>query len=325
MPLRFQHLYLLIPGYMHKVRSYRAMRPPYPPYKRGTGPLLSVLDMPCDCSEQQAQRIECDYCNPQSCVCVEGEPDICIFCEREFIYLQSDNDGSSVISHEDCSSISSRAGANSCIQSPEQHDYLSKTFGDTVSIMHPRANELLCLEVADDSGAGPSGLSGNVGRSCTNTDGLLEGGRTSTPNTIQHQFPSIQDSRHRRHESCGSNSDEDSNTKQRSKRGRSLSKQREYSPVLGRGNSRSVSPSSTISSSSTGSSSSQSRSSSVEREQYLVHDNAGQQTSKPSKSTEDKGRTESKCSPSPTKKIKSVRSDSKDQESKRKSVFYWSY
>jgi len=53
--------------------------------------------------------------------CEEGDTELCIFCKREFIYIQSDNDTSSVISQEDCSSLSSRAGANSCIQSPEQH------------------------------------------------------------------------------------------------------------------------------------------------------------------------------------------------------------
>ena len=88
------------------------------------------------------------FCNPQSCVCEEGDSDLCIFCEREFIYLQSDNDGSSVVSYEDCASVSSRAGANSCIQSPEQHDNLSKTFGNTVQIVHSSPNDLLCLEVS---------------------------------------------------------------------------------------------------------------------------------------------------------------------------------
>ena len=42
-------------------------------------------------TEQQAQCIECDICNPQFCVCEEGDSEICIFCEREFIYLQSDH------------------------------------------------------------------------------------------------------------------------------------------------------------------------------------------------------------------------------------------
>ena len=47
--------------------------------------------------------------NDQSCVCEEGDIDICIYCEREFIYIQSGNGSSSVFSQEDCSSISSRA------------------------------------------------------------------------------------------------------------------------------------------------------------------------------------------------------------------------
>ncbi|XP_023328799.1 uncharacterized protein LOC111701651 [Eurytemora carolleeae] len=48
--------------------------------------------------------------NEQSCVCEEGDTEICIYCEREFIiYIQSGNDSSSVFSQEDCSSISSRA------------------------------------------------------------------------------------------------------------------------------------------------------------------------------------------------------------------------
>ena len=48
--------------------------------------------------------------NEQSCVCEEGDTEICIYCEREFIiYIQSGNDSRSVFSQEDCSSISSRA------------------------------------------------------------------------------------------------------------------------------------------------------------------------------------------------------------------------
>ena len=47
--------------------------------------------------------------NDQSCVCEEGDIDICIYCEREFIYIQSGNGSCSVFSQEDGSSISSRA------------------------------------------------------------------------------------------------------------------------------------------------------------------------------------------------------------------------
>ena len=117
----------------------------------------SVSVMNCDCSEQQAQRIECDSCNPLSCACEEGDSEICFFCEKEFlIYIQSDNDCISVISEENCSSISSRAGANSCIQSPQQHDHLSQAFGNTVSIANGGNNDTVGVQTADDPGEGPS-------------------------------------------------------------------------------------------------------------------------------------------------------------------------
>ena len=281
--------------------------------------------MSCDCSDLQAQRIECDYCNPQSCVCVEGEPDICIFCEREFIYLQSDHDRSSVVSNEDCSSLSSRAGANSCIQSPEQHHGLSAAFGDTVSIVHSGQNELICLETPPDFGEGPSGLQRNVSRPCTDQTGMSSSRRTSTPDFIQRKFQTHEDSGNRHDEIHGTHPHQNFNTEQRSKRGRSLSKQREPSPISRRRHSRSVSSSSSVSSGTSRSSSSSSGSSSIERKQHLVHADGRDPTPQPSKHSKNKGGVKRGSSPNPTKKIKPLPDNPKDQEGQRKSVYYWSY
>ena len=325
MPLRFQHPSLLGPASLRKVRSYRTMRSPKSPYKRGTGLTHSVLDMSCDCSDQQTQRIECDYCNPQSCVCVEGEPDICIFCEREFIYLQSDNDRGSVISNEDCSSIASRARAHSCIQSPEQHNSLSAAFSDSISLMHSGPDALICREPAPDFGEGPSGIQGNVSRSCTNQSGLHSGGRTSTPNNIQRQLKTNEDSHHRHHEVYGIDSDEDSHPKQRGKRSRSVSKRRETSEVPGRRDSWSISSTSSVSSGSDRSSSSSSGGSSIQGEKRMVHADGGKSTPTPGKHSKNQGRTEPECTPNPSKKIKPLSSHPKDKEGQRKSVYYWSY
>ena len=135
--------------------------------------LASVMD--CDCSEQQAQRIECYNCNPLSCICEEGDSVICLFCEREYLFIQSDHDIQSIISEEDCPSLSSGAGANSVIQSPQQYDDLSKTFSHNLPTTNGGADDLTCFEVADDPGEGTSGLSGNVSRPCSKSDGYTKG------------------------------------------------------------------------------------------------------------------------------------------------------
>ena len=323
--MRLLHPSLLRPGSPHKVRSYRAMRPQNSPYKVGPGLISSVLDMSCDCSELQAQRIECDYCNPQSCVCQEGEPDICIFCEREFIYLQSENDRSTVVSDEDCSSLSSRAGANSCIQSPQQYHGLSTAFGDTVQIVHSGHDALLCSGPQEDPGEGPSGIQGDVSRPRTDKDWGSRGGRTSTPDPIKCKLQAHEDSSDRSYEVQGTGSNKDSHSEQRRKRSRSISKQRQPSPISRRRDSRSLSSSSSISSGSSRSSSSSCGSSCVEEQQDMVHANGRQPTPELGKRPKDKGRTKRDGSPTHPKKIKSIPDHSENKEGQRKSVYYWSY
>jgi len=161
-----------------------------------------------------------DYylCNPSFCVCQDCDSELCIFCEREFLYIQSDNDGISIISEENCSSISSRAGANSCVQSPQQHDHLSVAFGNTVSIANSGGDGISSIQASDDPGAGPSGISRNVGRSRSNSNGNTKGydrrQQPSSPDPVKRKLSALHNSSNRHGRSPGHSSDEDSNTKQ---------------------------------------------------------------------------------------------------------------
>ena len=279
--------------------------------------------MSCDCSEQQAQRIECDICNPQFCVCEEGDSEI--FCEREFIYLQSDHDSSSIISQEGCSSISSRAGANSCIQSPDQHDDLSKTFGNTISIDNSGGNELYCFKTTGDLGAGPSKISGDVGGSCSDQYGNIKRSRTSTPIPSKRKLQDLQTCSDRLYENSRISTHQNTDTTEQSKSCGPIPEQQPDTPVSGGRHSRGSTRSSSISSGTTGSSRSSSRDSSAASTKQMVHGNDRKQTPEPSKHSKDKSTIGTGCSPSPSKKIKSIPSDTKDKEGKGKSVYYWSY
>ena len=285
--------------------------------------LASVMD--CDCSEQQAQRIECYNCNPLSCICEEGDSVICLFCEREYLFIQSDHDIQSIISEEDCPSLSSGAGANSVIQSPQQYDDLSKTFSHNLPTTNGGADDLTCFEVADDPGEGTSGLSGNVSRPCSKSDGYTKGRGGTSPDHVEYLFSTIEDGCDFSHGGIENQTSKDLDSGKRGKDSGLLSGQRSSTPVSTGCPSRSVSSSSTLSSSSDGSSNCSSRSSGHSVQSRMVHANDGYETSEQSKVSKNKRAAGSRGGSGTTKKIKPVSGNTEHKEGKAKQTQYWTY
>ena len=246
-----------------------------------------------------------------------------LFCPTKIILLES----SSVISQEGGSSISSRAGANSCVQSPNQHDGLAAAFSNSILTDYPEGDDLYCFEVADDPGAGPSKVSGDVSRLCSNEHGDYEGGRqTPTTGSTKRKLSDDETSCDRCYESGGTDCDKDHQPTQQGEICRSLRESEPDSPLSGGCTSRPNSCVSTISSGSDRHSRSSSRTLCASSASGMVHGNDRELTPGQSQHPKDKGTTPRTSTPTynPAKKVKSIPSNTEDQEGKR-TVYYWSY